>query len=239
MKKRLTEFSYDKNQWVIRREKFDLFLFTNQKTNSKYCLNHNIVAFEQINDETFLMLEKVPNEEGYLFLNIVFNKEKILEKFRKKIKTFDFLTENSILFDKDCFTAVVYDIQHNSTYPRSIHSIVTQSTIRRVPCFCWSYKVKLIYSESNSEEYPKYIWVTYKLISFHTEHFIQVMVDTKTWQPLSPAYSTLQGKVDLSENRTLLDIIEEDNKHLEEIDKKICSTCLKDRLIAPTDLFSC
>ena len=99
--------------------------------------------------------------------------------------------------------------------------------------------MKLIYSESKSEEYPKYIWVTYKLISFHTEHFIQVMVDPKTWQPLSPVYSTLQGKIDLSESRTLLDIIEEDNEHLEEIDKKICSTCLKDRLIDPTDLFSC
>ena len=126
MTKRLTEFSYDKSQWVIRKEKFNLFLFTNQKTNSQYCLNHNIMALEQINSETFLLLEKVPNEEGYLFLNIVFNKEEILEKFCKKIKTFDFLTENSILFDKDCYTAVVYSIPRNSAYPRSIHYFIVR-----------------------------------------------------------------------------------------------------------------
>ena len=62
--------------------------------------------------------------------------------------------------------------------------------------------------------------VNYKLLSFRKEEYIQVLVDVQTWKAISPVYSTSRGEfIEISKDKKLLEIFNEDNYKLEQINK--------------------
>ena len=234
---RLKEFKYNTKLWeVTRRNQKELYLLEKNGNNS-YCIRGAIIAIEEISDNTFLFLANVPNSKYLLFSNLTLEYGVIRTNFTKEISSFDFISEDLILFDKNKYIAKVYSISQNKETIKDIHYIVSQPALD-FPCFCWSYNVKLLPDIDSNLDYPKFLLVNYKLISFHCEEYIQILVDVKSWQPISPAYSTLRNEfVDFSKDKKLLEIFEEENHKLEKIDAEICKKYFGSKLKEPIDFF--
>lgn len=234
---RLKGFSYNKELWSIERNSNSLTL--RDKTNDfSYQIQGEIIAIEQISEDTFLILKNALNNNDVLFIKLVVCNGVIFTAFSKHIKSFDFISEDLILFNKNCLDSKVYSISHNVESFKDIQYIVTQSSVLAETSFCWSYNVQLVYDNSVSE-YPTKLLVDYKLISFHCEEYIQVLVDIESWTPISPAYSSLRDKyVEISKEKSLAKIIKEDNDNLAVIDDFLANTYFRNKKKSLNDFLS-
>ncbi len=234
---RLKGFSYNEELWDIKRNSSSLTI-KDKMNDLSYEIQGEIIAIEEISGDTFLILKKVLNSNDILFVKFIVCNGVIFTAFSKYIKSLDFLSEDLIIFNKNYLDSKVYSISRNVEYFKDIQYIVTQSAILAETSFCLSYNVTLVYDNSFSE-YPTKLLVDYKLISFHCEEYIQVLVDIESWTPISPAYSSLRNKyVEFSKEKPLSKIIKEDNYNLAIIDDFLEDTYFKDKKKSVTDFLS-
>lgn len=210
---RLYDISYDKEKWVINGSRDTGYQIVRKETFTSYFVGGDIIGIEQVTDDAFLVYRRTMRNEWSIARIKLTGTEKVFE-YEHSFTNFDFLTDDTIIFDKDsCVFATVYSINNNCEIP-IIHSIISKSSNLPDTRFCRSREIDLYYN-NESFEYPSHLFVAYKLSSNYCKEFIQVMIDPSTLQPISPAYSTLRGKyIHLSDNFTLEKLFTEDNNNL-------------------------
>ena len=104
--------------------------------------------------------------------------------YEKPFNSIDFISDDLVLFDKDCSTATVFSISNHIECKENIFYIVTRPAVDSLE-FCSSYHTELIFDDDANSKYPKYLLVNYKLLSFRKEEYIQVLVDVQTWKAIS------------------------------------------------------
>ena len=215
--KRLKDFSYNNKIWEVRRNAQNEFCIINKNTNNSYFIKGNVVAIEQVSDNNFIIIEKAYN--SYIFLCYELEYNVVLKLYVREFSSIDFISDDLILFDKDLETTTVFSISNHIECKENIFFIVTRPAVESNP-FCWSYHTELVFDNDANSEYPKYLFVTYKLLSFVKEEYIQVLVDVKTWKPIAPVYSTFRKNfIEIPKDKKLLEIFKEDNYKLKNLDK--------------------
>lgn len=209
------KFDYNKDLWSIDRINQD-FNISDKKNDISYFIRGNIIAIKQVSDYDFIVFEKASDHMIFKYLELEYGV--VLHLYQRDFKSCDFISDDLILFDKDFFTAKVFSISNRIECMQNILYIVTRPAVESIS-FCSSYHTELIFYDKS--KYPKYLFVTYKLLSFRKDEYIQVLVDAETWKPISPVFSTSRnGFVEISEDKKLLQIFKEDNYKLEEINKR-------------------
>ena len=211
------KFDYNKDLWSIDRIDKD-FNISDKKNDISYFIRGNIIAIKQVSDYDFLVFEKASDHMIFEYLELEYGV--VFHLYQRDFKSCDFINDDLILFDKDSFSSITFSISNHIECIQNISYIVTRPAVVDAESisFCSSYHTELIFYDT---KYPKYLFVTYKLLSFRKNEYIQVLVDAETWKPISPAFSTSRnGFVEISENKKLLQIFREDNYKLEEINKR-------------------
>lgn len=216
---RLYGISYDKQKWAIN-ESSDGYSIVNKETFKSYFVCGDIIGIEQITDDAFLVHRRTMRDEWAIERIKLTSEGIVLEYEHSSFMDFNFLTDDTIIFDKDSSVfATVYSISKNCEI-QDIKYIISKSSHFPDAQFCKSRDIDLYY-ENESSEYPSHLLVGYELSSHYCKEFIQVMIDPSTLQPISPAYSTLRGTyVQLSESNpfALERLFRNDNKNLKVID---------------------
>lgn len=214
---RLNGLKYNNKLWEVKRNNQKECNILDKKNNVSYFLKGNIVAVEQISDYDFLILEKADDSSYFLYYTLEYGVA--FSCYEKPFNSIDFISDNLVLFDKDCSTATVFSISNHIECKENIFYIVTRPAVDSLE-FCSSYHTELIFDDDANSKYPKYLLVNYKLLSFRKEEYIQVLVDVQTWKAISPVYSTSRGEfIEISKDKKLLEIFNEDNYKLEQINK--------------------
>lgn len=215
---RLYDISYDKEKWV-----FNVcdngYQIVRKETFNSYFIGGDIIGIEQVTDDAFLVYRKIVRD-AWEIARIKLTPTKKVFEYNCFFRKFYFLTEDTIIFDKDSsVSATVYSISKNCEIT-AIDCIISGSPHFPDSQFCKSRDIDLYYADESSE-YPLHLLVGYELPSHFCPEFIQVMIDPSTLKPISPAYSTLRGKyVQLSESDpfALEKLFRSDNNNLKVID---------------------
>ena len=190
MEKRLYGLFYNVEQWDIT-EGEDTLIFFNKATNTTLKLSGDIIGLEQITDSTFLIHQRIANYDWQI-ARVKFENGTFIEEFKQKFHDFDFLTDDTIMFDNK----MVYSISRNA----------------EVEEFSWianKYDV-FVY---NSIKENKVLFLEYRIKSRNFPCYIMVIVDSRNFKPVTKAYSTLRDStVTLSDGFTFDMLKEEDER---------------------------
>ena len=189
---RLYDITYNKEQWVCKGSRnFGGYTFVNKKTFDSYSIAGDVIGIEQLEDNSFLIYRRIMREEWQIS-RVVFNSCRSCLIFSENFKNFYFLSEDTILFDSRC----VYSISKNC----------------RVSEFEWlKYKdLEVI----NDEEKNLTCLLVKEKIS-HSDDYVQVFVDAKSFKPITHASSSLRNNhhITLSDKFTFADLVTEDNNY--------------------------
>lgn len=232
---RLYEITYNKKYWTIKGNRSNGYRFVRKAQFCNYFLYGDIIGIEQITDDSFLVYSKISYKEWALTRWHLYDGNKV-EEYSHRFKDFDFLNENIIIFNKNSVSSCkLYNIKQNLeiSYPDFI-----APGLKHDIDFCKERRIKFLYANSFSE-YPKYLKIDYALHSNYGNEFIQIMVDAKTLEVLSPIYSTLRSQyLEITDSSSLSKFFEEDNKYLHIIDKFLHSLYNTDTKRTDSELWS-
>lgn len=187
---RLYDITYNKDQWVCKGSRNSgRYTFVNRKTFDSYSVGGDIIGIEQIDDNSFLVYRRIMRDRWQIS-RVVFESGRSSLIFSEEFKNFYFLSEDTILFDSKC----VYSISKNC----------------RVPEFEWL-KFKDLEVFNDKDKNSTYLLVKKKI--FHSDDYVQVFVDAKTFKPVTHASSSLRRNhhITLSDEFTFDDLVEEDD----------------------------
>ena len=160
---RLNGLKYNNKLWEVKRNNQKECNILDKKNNVSYFLKGNIVAVEQISDYDFLILEKADDSSYFLYYTLEYGVA--FSCYEKPFNSIDFISDDLVLFDKDCSTATVFSISNHIECKENIFYIVTRPAVDSLE-FCSSYHTELIFDDDANSKYPKYLLVNYKLLSF-------------------------------------------------------------------------
>lgn len=199
---RLHGITYNKKQWDCWSSRnYISYSLKNKKTLDTYSIVGDIIGMEQIDDSSFLVYRIIPGNGRQIdrqqIIRMVFNSGCSSCIFLKSaFKNFYFLSEDTILFDNKC----VYSISQNC----------------EIPEFEWlkSFDLEVFTDEKKNSTY---LWVKKK--NPYTNDCVQVFVDTKKFQPITSASSSLRNNhhITLSDEFTFLDLVREDESYARSI----------------------
>ncbi len=186
---RLYDITYNEEQWSCKGSRDFGYTFVNKKTLDSYRIYGDVIGIEQLGDNSFLVYRRIMRDKWQIS-RVVFNSGHSSLVFSEEFKNFYFLSEDTILFDSRC----VYSISKNC----------------RVPEFEWLkyFDLDVITDEKTNSTY---LLVKRKL--FHSDDYVQVFVDTKTFKPITHASSSLRNNhhITLSDKFTFANLVEEDD----------------------------
>lgn len=192
---RLYDITYNKEQWMCKWICKDSrgsghYTFVNKATLDAYSIGGDIIGIEQIDDNSFLVYRRIMRDRWQIS-RIVFDSGCSSLIFSEEFEKFYFLSEDTILFDSKC----VYSISKNC----------------RVPEFEWL-KYKDLEVITDEKKNLTYLLVKQKI--FHSNDYVQVFVDTKTFKPVTHASSSLRKNhnITLSDEFTFDDLVKEDER---------------------------
>ena len=135
-------------------------------------------------------------------IKVVNDRKKIIE-YQKDFVHFYFISHDTILFD----SSAVYSIEKNCELSE----------------FEWlKFKeIKVLVSSTNEEK--TVLFVEHKTsYEISANEYVQVLVDSTTFKPISKAYSTLRDQfIELSEAFTFDDLVNEDQSYIRRISEYI------------------
>lgn len=167
---RLYDINYDKEKWVINGNRDTGYQIVRKETFTSYLVGRDIIGIEQVTDDAFLVYRRTMRNEWSIARIRLTATGKVCE-YEHSFKNSDFLTDDTIIFDKNsCVFATVYSINNNCEIP-IIYSIISKSSNLPDARFCKSRKIDL-YRNSKSLEYPSHLFVEYELSSIYCKEFI-------------------------------------------------------------------
>lgn len=237
---RLYEISYDKNQWSIRGNRDTGYRIVN-KTNFASCaLNGDVIGIEQITKNEFLVYRRIMRDKWQIVrLKFDTTSRQVSRLYVKEFRHFDFLTEDTIIFDKDAHVlgATLYHISSNTEDDALNHLLSSEPDCRLIE----SRDIRLLYDKVKDSEYPSALFVEYKFSSFPFDicAYLQVVLDVHTLTPISPAYSSLRDKYFyLNDSLTLGQIAKEDSYYASVIGHRLSDFYSKGTTKTPTELLN-
>lgn len=232
---RLFKISYDQKTWNIKGNRTEGYRFIKKSNCELYFLIGDIIGIEQINSDSFLIYCKVSNKEWIIKRFKLYNGLKI-EKYSHRFRTFDFLSENLIVFDKDSISSCkLYNIQENIEIPH----LDFISSCKHDIDFCHERHIKFLYNKSFCD-YPKYLRIDYSLRSNYYTAYLQFIIDAKSFKILSPAYSTLRRQyIEITSADSVLKLFEETITSLKILDSSLHPHFEKDLRKKDFELWSC
>lgn len=237
---RLYGISYDKSKWSIRGSRDTGYRIVNKNSFDSYTLRGDIIGIEQISDDEFLVYRRVMRDEWQIVrLKFDTNTHEVYQLYCKKFCHFNFLNEDTIIFDKDAHVlgAVLYHISSN-TEDNSLNRLFGSEPDCRL---IQSRYIRLLYDDVENDEYPTSLFVEYKFSSYPLDicAYLQVILDANTLTPISPAYSSLRDKYFyLDDSLTLGQIAKEDSYYSGVIGRSLSSFYSKGTLKTSTDLLN-
>lgn len=237
---RLYEISYDKNQWSIRGSRDTGYRIVNKKNYDSCTLRGDIIGIEQVSDNEFLVYRRIMRDEWQIVrFKFDTNTHEVYQVYCKEFRHFNFLNEDTIIFDKDAHIlgATLYHISSNAEDDALNHLLSDEPDCRLIQ----SRYIRLLYDDVESDEYPTALFVEYKFSSFPLDicAYLQVVLDAHTLAPISPAYSSLRDKYFyLDDSLTLGQIAKEDSYYAGFIGSFLSSIYSEDNTKSPTDLLN-
>ena len=195
---RLHEIQYNENQWHITSSRNSGYHIVNQNNHSSFSLGGDIIGIEQILDDTFLVFRRILRDRWQISRIRVINGVLIIE-YRKDFEHFYFITHDTILFD----SSAAYSIEKNCELSE----------------FDWLKYKKIDVLVSDTDEEKTVLFVEHQIsYEIHAGEYVQVLVDSTTFMPISKAYSTLRDQfIDLSDTFTFDDLVKEDTRYANRI----------------------
>ncbi len=237
---RLYEISYDKNQWSIKGSRDSGYQIVNKKNFDAYALYGDIIGIEQISDDEFLVFSRIMRNKWQIArLKFDTNTHKAYQLYRKEFCHFNFLNEDTIIFDKDFYVlgATLYHISSNTEDDALNHILSDEPDCRLIHCRY----IQLLYDDIENDEYPTSLYVKYQFSSYPLDicAYLQVVLDAHTLAPITPAYSSLRDKYFyLDDSLTLGQIAKEDSYYAGFIGSYLSSFYSKDNTKTPDDLLN-
>ena len=193
---RLYDRTYDESKWKITDHQFVVgldegFVLTNLSTHRDFIIPGDIIGVEQISDDTFLIHHRIRRDEFEIYrFNLSGSVPK--QEFCQSFESFDFLTDDTILFDSN----MVYSISKNKEID-------------------FDYKNTDIDIYSDEEDNKIFLLVEKSLNSLYSHEYVIVLVDGQTLKPVTDAYSTLRDAyIPLSESFSFYNLVNQDQKYL-------------------------
>ena len=195
-------FKFDINTWNIDKNDISGYILLNKKTKEEYKLGGYIKKIEQIGEDEFLIFKKFFKDSN-LLSRMIFKDGSTDMIFEKHFKEIEFLENNKILLDN----SNVYSVEKNEV-------IAELAAYRSM-----NYKIYEVKNNKNS------LGMEIELDSYQLpSEYIQFIIDIETCKPISNAFSTLRGKeIEINDEYTIFDLVKEDRKYLNIINKQLLS----------------
>lgn len=211
---RLYEIGINKKQWIFRGCRNTGYELINKETYDSFSLG-NVIGIEQVSNDTFLV-HRCIRRNRWQIEKLVFIKpsHKIYQMYCKEFRSFCFLTENHILFDKDfhSLNPTLYCIRNNTE-----DDFLNRLLGCRLDWKLIKYRyITLLYQTPEEDTYPTALLLEYKFNSHPLDigAYLQVILDVPTLAPISPVYSSLRDKYfDLDGSISLGQIAMEDSRY--------------------------
>lgn len=237
---RLYEISYDKSQWSIRGSRDTGYQIVNKRNFDSCVLHGDVIGIEQISDNEFLIYRRIMRDKWQI-VRFKFDETNhtVYKSYCKNFSEFDFLTEDTIIFDKDSHVlgATLYHISSNTEDDSLNHLLSSEPDCRLIE----TRYIDLLYDNVENNKYPTALFVNYKFRSFPLNicAHLQVVLDVHTFAPITPAYSSLRDKYfDLNDSLTLGQIAKEDSYYAGFIGSYLSSLYSEDNTKTPDDLLN-
>lgn len=236
---RLYDLSYNQNQWCILGSQHAGYRIVNQKNSDSYYVGEDIIGIEQIFDDEFLIFRRAEDDLQIVRYKFDTNIHKVQQLYCKTFYDFEFLTEDTIIFDKDSreSLATLYHISSN-TEDDALNQILGFELDYRL---IEKQSICLLHDDVAGSEYPTALFVEYKFNSYPLDicAYLQVVLDTHTLAPISPAYSSLRNKYFyFDESVTLRQIAKEDSYYASVIGHFLSKFYSEGTTKTPTDLLN-
>lgn len=231
MSSRLYDISYNEEQWSITGSRDTGYTVINKTTFDSHRISGDVIGIEQVTDDEFLVYRRIMRNKWQIFrfkADIV--NHKIYNLYCKEFCSFDFLTDDIIIFDQDYYVlgATLYSISKNEEYDTLNHLLSSEPDCRLIK----DRRITLLYENPEKGEYPTALYVEYQFNSYPLDicAYLQVVLDANTFKPIRPVYSTLRDKYfDLSdESITLGQIAKEDSYYASKIGNFLSAFYSKD-----------
>ena len=208
----------DENIWKvveINNECYHTYKLVNREQEGIYFF-YNIIGFEQINDDEFLVSLKFSGDD-FAIERLKLNKSKKELIYRHKFSHFDFINDDNILFS--------YWSKSGGYHIDGVYSISKNKEVEEAKWL--DYKEVNIYKDDETHE--TVLLLEDKIVSTNGNDYLIFTVDCNTFEPNSLCYSSLrESYIEIKNADDFKKLKEEDTRYKRIIDNIILENRIKD-----------